>query len=88
MNYSIKSELSSKEIRGDLFIYNRKNSTMYSFNGTGCFIWKMLNENKPFDEISHCLCKEFDVLPKEAAQDVSDFVKNLGDNGLITFLPE
>ena len=88
MNYSIKSELSSKEIGGELFIYNRKNSTMYSFNGTGVFIWKMLNENKPFNEISRCLCKEYDVLPKEAAQDVSDFVKILGDNGLIAFLLE
>lgn len=88
MNYSIKSDLSSKEIGGELFIYNRKNSTMYSFNGTGAFIWKLLNRNICLDEISRSLCKEFDVLPAEAETDISDFVKNLSDNGLITLHPE
>ena len=47
MNYSIKGDLSSKEIGGELFIYNRKNSTIYSFNGTGVFIWGMINKAWP-----------------------------------------
>jgi Coenzyme PQQ synthesis protein D (PqqD). len=88
MSYSIKSDISSKEIGGELFIYNRKNSTICSFNGAGVFIWDLLNKKTPFDEISRRLCEEYDVLPKEAALDVTDFVKNLGDNGLIAFLPE
>jgi hypothetical protein len=88
MTYSIKGDLSSKEIGGELFIYNRINSTICSFNGTGVFIWNLLNKKTPFEEIGRRLCEEYDVLPKEAAQDVSDFVKNLGENGLIAFLPE
>ena len=86
MNYSIKDNLSSKELGGELFIYNRKNSTIYSFNGTGVFIWNMLKNNMDFNEISQLLCKEYDVLPEVAAKDVSDFVNNLSDNDLITLL--
>ncbi|MGB7569411.1 MAG: PqqD family protein [Chitinivibrionales bacterium] len=88
MNYSIKGDLSSKEVGGELFIYNRKDSTISSFNGTGAFIWGLLNKGFSFDKISRRLCEEYDVLPAKAAEDVSDFIKNLGDNGLITFLPE
>ena len=88
MKYSINGDLSSKEIGGELFIYNRKNSTIYSFNGTGVFIWNMVNKNLAFDEISRRLCEEYDVTPVEAAADVSEFVKNLRDNGLMTVTPE
>jgi hypothetical protein len=88
MNYSVKGDLSSKEIGGELYLYNRKDSTISTFNGTGAFIWKSLNNGLAFDEISRRLCEEYDVLPVEAAADVSDFVKNLGDNGFITLLPD
>lgn len=86
MNYSINGNLSSKEIGGELFIYNRKNSTIYSFNGTGVFIWNMVNKLLPFDEISSRLSAEYDVSTAEAKADIAEFVKNLRDNGLITFL--
>lgn len=88
MNYSIKGDLSSKEIGGELFIYNRKNSTMYSFNGTGVFIWNMIKQNMAIDEIGHRLCEEYDVLPAIAAKDVSDFINDIKDNGLVSFLKE
>jgi hypothetical protein len=88
MTYSINGDLSSKEIGGELFIYNRKNSTIYSFNGTGVFIWHMVSKLLPFDEISRLICEEYDVLPAEAEADVSEFVKNLRDNGLMTVTPE
>jgi len=88
MNYSIKGDFSSKEIGGELFIYNRKHSTISSFNATGAFIWGLLNKGLAIDEICRRLCEDYDVLPAEAAKDVSDFVKYLGENGIITFLPE
>ena len=70
MNYSIKGDISSKEIGGELFIYNRKNSTICSFNGTGVFIWDLLNKGMAFDEISRRLCEEYDVR-RPRPQDVS-----------------
>jgi hypothetical protein len=88
MNYSIKGDLSSKELGGELFIYNRKNSTIYSFNGTGVFIWTMLNKSVAFDEISRRMSEEYDVLPATAAEDVAAFVKELGEKNLITFHKE
>jgi hypothetical protein len=84
MNYSIKGDFSSKKLGGELFIYIRKKSTICSFNGTGVFIWTMLNKGMAFDEISRCLSEEYDVLPEKAAEDVSDFVNDLDNNGLIT----
>jgi hypothetical protein len=83
MTYSITADLSSKEIGGELFIYNRKNSTIYSFNGTGVFIWNFLVKRLDPDEISRLLCQEYDVSEAEAAKDVSDFVQNLLQNSLI-----
>lgn len=85
MNYSIKGDLSSKELGGELFIYNRKNSTIYSFNGTGVFIWTMLKKGLALEEISRRMCEEYEVLPAEADKDVSDFVNGLENNGLILF---
>jgi hypothetical protein len=87
MKYAINGDLSSKEIAGELFIYNRKNSTIYTFNGTGVRIWALLKEGVAFDELSWRLCEEYDVSPAEADADVSAFVKNLRDNGLITGHP-
>ncbi len=86
MTYEITSDLSIKEIAEELFVYNRKNSTIYSFNGSGVFIWKLVAQHLPFDEISKRLCGEFDVTVSEAEADVADFVKNLLENGLITLL--
>jgi hypothetical protein len=88
MKYVINRDLSTKEIGGELFIYNRKNSTIYSFNGTGVFIWNQVSKLLPFDEIGRRLCMEYEVLPAEAEADVSEFVKNLRENGLITVTPE
>jgi hypothetical protein len=84
MNYAINADLSFKEIGSELFIYNRKNSTIYSFNGTGVFIWSLLIKGLSIDEIGRCLCREYEVAQDKAGNDVSDFVKNLEKNGLIT----
>jgi len=88
MSYSINSDLSFKDIGGELFIYNRKNSTIYSFNGTGVFIWNGLRENVPVDHIACRLCEEYDVTAAEAQTDVSEFVKKISDNGLVSFAME
>jgi hypothetical protein len=88
MNYSIKSDLSTRELGGELFIYCRKNSTIYSFNGTGVFIWNLLKNDVAIDEISSRLCKEYDVSPDEALEDVSNFLRNIENNGLIAFKKE
>ena len=63
MNYSVKGDLSSKEIGGELYIYNRIDSTISTFNGTGAFIWKSLNNGLAFDEISRRLEQRLEQKP-------------------------
>jgi len=88
MKCTLKNELSSKEIGGELFVYNRINSTISSFNGTGAYIWNLLKKNIPLDEISRLLCEEFDVSLVNSSEDVADFIKTLCDNGFVSIKPE
>lgn len=88
MNYLITREISSKEIGGELFIYNRKNSTISSFNGTGAYIWNLMSKGLPLEEICSQLIKEYDASPTQASADLSTFVDSLRTNSLITIQEE
>lgn len=88
MNYSINSEISSKEIGGELFIYNRRNSTISSFNGAGALIWNLMSSGLPLEEICSQLTKEYDVSPTQAFADIYLFVNSLSTNNLVTIQKE
>jgi Coenzyme PQQ synthesis protein D (PqqD) len=88
MNYLINGEISSKEIGGELFIYNRRNSTISSFNGTGAFIWSLMSRGLPLEEICAQLIKEYDASSTQAFADVFSFVDSLRTNSLITIQEE
>lgn len=53
------------------------------FNETGAFLWQKLSNKKSFDDLVGELLEEFDVVKKQAENDVEDFLRLLIKNKLI-----
>ncbi|MBD3422353.1 MAG: PqqD family peptide modification chaperone [Chitinivibrionales bacterium] len=83
MCYKIKDNLSEKSLQDELFILDRTNSHVHSFNESGKLIWACLRQNMPLDIIAAELTKEFDVDVEEARNDISDFIRMCESRGLL-----
>jgi len=57
--------------------------SIYSFNGTGTLIWKLLESPKTVAQLSDGVTKEYDVDPRQAEQDVASFVGEMKAVGLV-----
>ncbi len=57
----------------------------YSLNDTGCFMWKVFEENGAIeaDKLVEELLKEYDVDESQARRDVEEFISGLAKEGLI-----
>lgn len=58
-------------------------ASIYSFNGTGTLIWKLLEQPRTMDELSAAVAAEYDVAPGQAKQDVEQFVGDMQSVGLV-----
>jgi len=58
-------------------------ASIYSFNGTGTLIWKLLESPKSVAELAANVADEYDVDPVQAEQDVCTFVNEMKVVGLI-----
>ena len=58
-------------------------ASIYSFNGTGSLIWKLLESPKNIAELAIAVAEEFDVDRSQAERDVNDFVSDLKAVGLV-----
>jgi hypothetical protein len=83
MNYRIRAELSIKKIDTTIFILDRANSVLHSFNETGVFLWELLQGGVPATELAGRLVGEFDVGIDEACCDVDGFLDTLEEKSLI-----
>lgn len=52
-------------------------ASIYSFNGTGSFIWKLLESPMSHAELVHDLEDEYEVGHEQAGRDVASFVEEL-----------
>ena len=70
---------------GSAVLLHLQTKFYFSLNETGSFLWKLFEREDGVDEeeLSAELCKAFDVEPKRANQDISDFIKELSEQGLI-----
>jgi hypothetical protein len=83
MKYQIVADLAIKKIEATLFILDRKNSILHSFNETGTFLWELLQSNLPAQELGLRLADEFDVGLEQAQRDVDEFLNMLEVQKLI-----
>lgn len=58
-------------------------TSIYSFNGTGTLIWKLLESPRTVSELATAVADEYDVTPAQAEHDVMDFVGEMKSVGLV-----
>lgn len=58
-------------------------ASIYSFNGTGTLIWKMLDFPKTIGQLAAAVVQEYDVDPAQAEHDVANFVSEMKCVGLV-----
>ena len=58
-------------------------ASIYSFNGTGTLIWKVLASPKTIAQVAAAVAEEYDVEPAQAERDVMNFVSEMKGVGLV-----
>jgi len=58
-------------------------ASIYSFNGTGSLIWKLLDAPRTVAELAMAIAEEYDVEPAQAERDVTEFVSEMKAVGLV-----
>jgi hypothetical protein len=84
MNYAIAEELSIRKIEDTIFVLDRKNSMMHTFNDTGAFLWEGIQQNTPVERLCEMLTDGFELSSELARSDVAEFLNNLEKQHLIS----
>jgi hypothetical protein len=58
-------------------------ASIYSFNGTGSLIWKLLDAPRTVAELALAVAEEYAVEPAQAEHDVAQFVGEMKAIGLV-----
>jgi len=58
-------------------------ASIYSFNGTGTLIWKLLESPRTVAELAGAVAREYEVEPAQAESDVTRFVSEMKAVGLV-----
>ena len=58
-------------------------ASIYSFNGTGSLIWKLLESPKTLSELAAAVAQEYEVETAQAERDVTEFVGEMKSVGLV-----
>ncbi len=58
-------------------------ASIYSFNGTGSLIWKLLDTPKNVAQLASAVAGEYDIDLQQAERDVTEFVCELKSVGLV-----
>jgi len=57
--------------------------SIYSMDEAGSLIWRLIDGRTTVDEIIEAVCASYEVGPKEAAEDVREFLDALQAAGLV-----
>ncbi len=58
-------------------------ASIYSFNGTGTLIWKLLESPRTVTQLAAAVAHEYEVEPEQAERDVTNFVNDMKSVGLV-----
>jgi len=58
-------------------------ASIYSFNGTGTLIWKLLESPQTIEQLAVCITQEYEVDSAQAKADVTNFVTEMKAVGLV-----
>ena len=84
MRYKIADQLSIRRIENDIFILNRNDSHLHTFNESGAELWSAIESNDSSEALLETLIRTYDVDRVVAEKDVDDFLAELMAMHLIT----
>jgi hypothetical protein len=58
-------------------------ASIYSFNGTGTLIWKLLESPRTVVQLAAAVAQEYEVETAQAERDVANFVSEMKSVGLV-----
>jgi len=58
-------------------------ASIYSFNGTGTLIWKLLESPRTVSQLATAVAQEYEIEPAQAEHDVTNFVSEMKSVGLV-----
>jgi len=58
-------------------------ASIYSFNGTGTLIWKLLESPRTVEQLATAVAEAYEVDRSRAERDVTDFVSEMKSAGLV-----
>jgi hypothetical protein len=73
----------SCDLAGDTAILHLKSGTYYSLNRLGSYIWNIIQEPTPVDDIRRRLLDEYDVESSHCEKDLLALIDDLAAAGLI-----
>ncbi len=81
--YKRKPNITFTEIDNEIVLVHPEEGKYYSFNKVGSVIWKLLEEVISVEQLKEKLMQQFSVSEEQCLQEVSDFLKQLSEKGLI-----
>lgn len=86
-HFTVKSDLVSREVRGEEIILDLVTGTYFGLNTTGARMWQMLRCGKKVGEISTALAKELGADEDRVKRDLVALVGKLLAKGLLEAAP-
>jgi Coenzyme PQQ synthesis protein D (PqqD) len=78
------SAIASRVLAGETMVMSVTDSTFFTLNEVASAIWQAADGVTPLDQIvTHQVCPQFDVPPREAFTDAQDFVRELSLHGIL-----
>ncbi len=72
-----------RELAGESVLLDLKNQRYYGLDEVGTRIWQLLGEGGRADDIARAMLDEFEVPEPQLRSELSDFLHQLADAGLI-----
>lgn len=79
-----RTELPGNFIDDELVLFNHKSGKYFGTGPVGAEIWRFLAEPRSFDEVCNHLLQLFDVDQTTCKTQVTSYMSDLMDNGIVT----
>lgn len=80
----IKKDFIIDKVDGEITIFDVENSIFYSFNKSGSYIFEMIKKGFDENKMAKILSRKYNISEKQAKKDISDFLKQLSKNKIIS----
>ena len=89
MNFVVRGErLAARKVAGEMVILSADDSSLLVLNEVGTSIWEAADGKTSIQGIAERVCREYDVDPAAALQDVEEFVRALAEAGVLSVSSE